>query len=213
MADTKKPGTSSRDIGAVSNDSMRTIVHEAIEPFAKRLDDLEVDVRGLRSDVTRWRAEEAESISRVASGAARAVDIALKAQSEASSAKADVTNIVASALKIHGASIAQTVDGAVKAAVGPLVKDVEALKDNDGDQNTTLAAQNRGIVVIARELGVEEKLDPTLRGSLPPPKDNEKRAPVFPALESRLRNSQIVQLLVAIAIFLRIIWEIVAPHH
>jgi hypothetical protein len=79
----------------------------------------------------------ADSLNKCASAAANAADIGLKAQRSANEVRDEATKIVHSALQIHNASIASSVEIAVKAAVAPLARQVgehaAAFKRQDGE--------------------------------------------------------------------------------
>lgn len=89
---------------------------------------------------TRLIGEQAEAITRVASAAAKAADIGLEAKQAAGEAGSRSTQIVESAIRIHGASIGVSINDAVKESLKPLAVDVESLKRSDADQAIALAA-------------------------------------------------------------------------
>lgn len=86
--------------------------------------------------------EQADALTRVASAAAKAADLALEAKQQASKAADETRTIVESALRIHGTSIASTVDAAVTKVVAPIVQKVDALEKNDASMAITLANQD-----------------------------------------------------------------------
>lgn len=87
-------------------------------------------------------AEQADALTRVASAAAKAVDLALEAKRQLANTTDDTTKIVQSALQIHGASIAMTVDAAVNKAVEPIKSDIAELKRSDEAQTLAMKAQD-----------------------------------------------------------------------
>lgn len=101
---------------------------------------------------TKLIGEQAEAITRVASAAAKAADMALDAKQQVARAPDETTKLVESALRIHGASIAFTVDAAVKTAVSPIREDVDSLK-TDGEK------QSEAVGAIINELGLEDRVE------------------------------------------------------
>lgn len=125
-----------------------------------------------------------------------AFELANRALKESDAAKDETRKMVESAMAINKTTIAETVGEVVK----PITSDIEALKGNDTSQNTTLAAQNAGIVLIAREMGVEEGLDPKLLESAPPQSNEDRRRlRGFSAMDRRLKSSTLVQIVIALA--------------
>ncbi len=98
------------------------------------------DVASLGESNAKHIGELNGSLLRVASGAAKAVDLALEAKTQAAGARDEATKIVESALLIHGASIAASVNDVVKRAVEPILVEVTGLKDNDVSQNKQFAS-------------------------------------------------------------------------
>lgn len=100
------------------------------------------DVASLGEQNAKHIGEFNGSLLRVASGAAKAVDLALEAKQQASKATDEASKVVESALRIHGASIAASVTDVVKHAVQPLSDKIDTLEKNDAKQSATLAQQD-----------------------------------------------------------------------
>ncbi len=106
------------------------------------------DVASLGESNAKHIGELNGSLLRVASGAAKAVDLALEAKTQASGARDEATKIVESALIIHGASIAGSVNDVVKKAVEPLSLKIDSLEKNDEKQAVSLANQDTQLVRV-----------------------------------------------------------------
>jgi hypothetical protein len=156
---------------------VRDAVGEAVAPLVGRVerlegkvDRLDGDVLAVREDVAEIRERTkaladadvkfADQITKVSSAAAHAAEIGLKAMTRASENEDATTKIVQSAMTIHNASIAATVEATVAKIAGPIASEVAALKTNDvaqnetlREQNATLAAQNETLADIKKMVG------------------------------------------------------------
>ncbi len=106
------------------------------------------DVASLGESNAKHIGELNGSLLRVASGAAKAVDLALEAKTQAAGARDEATKIVESALLIHGASIAASINDVVKGAVKPLADKIDSLEKSDETTALTLAGQNKQLNLI-----------------------------------------------------------------
>lgn len=75
--------------------------------------------------------DHAGMLTSIGGSTARAIDIALEAKRDASRSVDEATKIVESAIRMHSASIASTVQGAVKSEIAPIVVDLGKVKESD----------------------------------------------------------------------------------
>ena len=75
--------------------------------------------------------DQASLLTTIGHSAARAVDQALDAKRVAGQSVDEATKIVESAIRMHSASIATTVQSAVKSEIAPLVTDLGKVKESD----------------------------------------------------------------------------------
>lgn len=89
----------------------------------------------------------------------------------------------------------------VDGAMGELLDNDARQEAVNVEQDRVLDAQNRALVVISRELGVEDKLDPLLTRSLPPPAEGApKPKPILRAIDRRSKAAQVVQVIIALGV-------------
>lgn len=133
--------TGQRVLNAIAE--MRTEARERDVKIDARFERLESSIEEVRAETkgnSKNIGEQADALTRVASAAAKAADLALEAKKQAANASDETTKVVESALRIHGASIAMSVDQAVKASLAPLAADVEAVKKDGAEKTTALQA-------------------------------------------------------------------------
>lgn len=133
---------------------------------------------------TRHIAEQADALTRVASAAAKAADLALEAKQQSARTPDDVAKLVESAMRIHEGSFGRAVDRAVETAIGPVVADVDALK--------------RSTSAIVTELGIQNA--------------DENKITTLGKLEMRAKRSTIVQLIIALAAIVGALAQLVQHH-
>lgn len=109
--------------------------------------------------------DQAQLLTSLGHSTARAVDTALDAKRIASQSVDEATKIVESAIKMHSASIALTVQSAVKAELAPLTSKVETIERSDEAQTTAIEEQTKSIAKMTTMLtGVVKSLGhPKLR--------------------------------------------------
>lgn len=168
------------------------------------------DVRDETKQNTKNLGEQADALTRVASAAAKAADIGLQAKQVAGEASAQATQIVESAIRIHGASISVTVNDAVKNAVEPLKKDIEDIRTRDTEREKMMKQSNEAVGAIVDELGLADRVE--LGRDVRP--GDKKSEPALQKIEKRAKHSTLVQLIVAIGVIVELIlklWPVATP--
>ena len=178
----------------VDHAELTQVVQNAIAPFVSRLERVEAGLVSVDARVDGF----ASALTACAQAAANAANAALDAKKTASDVRAEATQLIESALAIHKNSIALVVDGAIKAAIGPVLDDVEGLKKSNGPRDGAM-------VVVARALGVDKQLDKELVASVPAAEPG--------AGGGTLKSSRFVQAVIAIGLLAKVLFDILAPHH
>lgn len=152
-------------------DLVREAVGEAVHPLARRVESIEIkvdkaatDLHEIREQVRTLLAADlafSEKLRKIAGAVADAADIGLKAMRRASDAEDNTSKIVQSALTIHNASIAASVEATVTKVIKPLDEKIEATEKRQESvskaQTETLAAQNETLADIKKVLGTVAK--------------------------------------------------------
>jgi len=116
----------------------------------------------------------------------------------------------------HAAVLAAVVRHVDK-AVGTVLENDARQDEAQAAQGAVLEAQSRALVLLGRELGVEDKLDPLLTKSLPPPPPERgagaPATPVLRRLDRRSQLAQIVQAIIALGIIADLLRSLLFPHH
>lgn len=148
-------------------DLVREAVGEAVSPLARRVESIENKVDKTAAELhevrehVRTLAEAdvkfAQQMTQVAGAAAHAADLGLKAMTRAGEAEDTAAKIVQSAMTIHNASIATSVEATVTKAVEPLAAKFSQLETNDKKHDETLEAQNATLDDIKKAVGTIAK--------------------------------------------------------
>lgn len=93
-------------------------------------------------------SEQASLLVKIGQAAAAAVDHALEAKRAAGQSVDEATKIVESAIRMHSASIATTVQAAVKAEIAPIVADMVMVKASDQSQTTDITSIKTDVGII-----------------------------------------------------------------
>lgn len=139
-------------------------VGEAIRPLASDVALMRGEIHELRERdraIADEQARLATNITQVSAAAAHAANIGLDAMKRAAETEDNATKIIKSALTIHNASIAATVDATVKAIVKPLADDVTNLKAGEEQRDVALADIQSTLAKVAKAIG-----SPRLRRAL-----------------------------------------------
>jgi len=197
------------------SDGHRAEVIGRVEKVETRLGRVEERVKGIETQVddmdrrfSRNAAEQADALTKVASAAAKAADIALQAKQDAHSADANARTIVESGLRIHSAAIAVTVDQAVHNAMKPLADEVSKLKDVDKERSEAHRETNEAVGAIVEEFGIEDRVK--LGRNVKPGDPKPQR--MLAKLDRRAKSSTIVQVFLALGVIASVI-ERALQHH
>lgn len=191
---------------------MRAEIQETRRESNARFTHLEnrvADIAGKTEHNTKLIGEQAEALTRVASAAAKAADLALEAKQQVAKSPDETTKLVESAIRIHSSAIAATVDAAVQKAVQPLSAKVGALEVQDVQRESMLKQSNEALGAVVDELGLEDRVE--LGRTVPPGEKPPERA--LKKIERRAKNSTLVQLVIAIGIIVSALLQQFSSHH
>lgn len=146
---------------------VREAVGDAIEPLARRVESIDTKVDKTASEVHEVREQVrtlaaadvkfAEQMGTLSGATARNADMVTKALQRANDVEDTATKIVQSALTIHNASIAASVEATVTKAVEPLAAKFAHLEASDEKHEKTLEAQNQTLADIKTAVGTIAK--------------------------------------------------------
>jgi hypothetical protein len=167
------------------------------------------EVVGKTDANTKNIGEQAGALTRVASAAAKAADLALEAKQAVAKAPDDTTKLVESAIRIHSLAIAQTVDAAVKSAVEPLASKVATIEQREEDRDKMHERTNQALGAVVDELGIEDKVE--LGREVKP--GEEPPQPALKKLEKRAKSNTLVQFVIAVGVIVNALYQLLTTHH
>ena len=186
---------------------------KAHEARFTRLESQIADVAGKTDGNTKLIGEQAEAITRVASAAAKAADLALEAKQATSRAPAEMQQLVESALRIHGAaaaaSIAATVDESVQRAIQPLAQKVGQIEQREEERDKQIALSNEALGAVVDELGIEDRVE-LGRKAVPGEKKQER---ALKKLDTRAKHSTVVQFVIAVGVIVNALYQLLSSGH